>query len=146
MPIALLTLLSLAVFVMAEHSGGEMNSFYFYKGWNLVYGFASAEQLEGQVLEESNIKAVYAFIPTTQEYARAYPDPEYDKLRQLDDDELLNTAFWVYSDKAESSEYWLETEVVPYDQRQLYSGWNFFGLTSYLINVYKKSRCGLGTQ
>ena len=38
-------------------------------------------------------------------------------------------AFWVYSDKSEKTEYWLEDSPIQFDKRQLYTGWNFFGVT-----------------
>jgi hypothetical protein len=104
-------------------------------GWNLVYGFANPEQIQG--LAPENIKAIYAFIPTTQEYVRMYPDREDNKIT-IDDDELLNTAFWVYSDSETGEdfngvhngvEYWLEMGVVPFEERSMYKGWNFVGIT-----------------
>jgi len=121
-------LLSLA-FVFAIERADEIGPIQFGAGWNIVYGFTNPEQLGGQVLESSNIRAIYAFVPTTQEYARVFPEPEEDKLNLMDYDEIRNSALWVYSDRSGESEYWLEREPTPYNFRQLYSGWNFLGIT-----------------
>lgn len=126
----------IALFGLMVSAQAEMQA-RFNKGWNLIYGFTGPGQLSG-ILEKGDIKAVYAFIPTIQEYARAYPNPEYDKLRQVDDDQLLNTAFWVYSSKEtgrtlngvmNADEYMLEDTIMPFEQRQMYKGWNFVGIT-----------------
>jgi hypothetical protein len=137
MPIALLTLLSLAVFVSAWtiEYGTTIN-----EGWNLVYAFIEPEQIQG--IEPSNIKAIYGFMPTTQEYVRFYPNPEMDKITLMDGDQFRNTAFWVYSDaetgkefngRYNGVEYWLAEEPIPYNERQLYEGWNFVGITSDMV-------------
>ncbi len=104
-----------------------------FKGWNLVYGFIHPNQLEDQLLKGSHIKAVYAFVPTIQEYARVYPNPEEDKLRAIDDDELMQTAFFVYSNSEARTKYWIDNEVIPLNQRQMYKGWNFVGITSEML-------------
>jgi hypothetical protein len=41
------------------------------KGWNLVHGFLEPDEqiLAGSEVSLDDIKVVYAFIPTTQEYA-----------------------------------------------------------------------------
>ena len=89
-------LVGLAVFVSAWATtyGASV-----YKGWNLVYGFQSPEQID--TIDKSNIKAIYAFIPTTQSYLRAWPNPDEKAWQNLDkvmdDHELLQTAYWVYS-------------------------------------------------
>jgi hypothetical protein len=119
--------LSLAIFVSAWV--GEIY-FDFDEGWNLVYGLGDINQLDGQILEKSSIKAIFAFIPTTQEYAQIYPKTDFSKINLIDDDELMNTAFWVYTEKGALSEYWLAEEVIPLKDRSIYKGWNFLGITS----------------
>ncbi|MBU0760839.1 MAG: hypothetical protein KJ858_04055 [Nanoarchaeota archaeon] len=109
----------------------EEGSLHTEKGWNLIYGFFNPEeQLSANSdISADDIEAVYAYIPTTNEYARAYPEPEVEKLRQIDDDELLNTAFWVYSDKSGTIVYEIyDNSYIPFDERPLYQGWNFLGL------------------
>ncbi len=130
-PIALITLISLAVFVSAWAGEGGVP---IYKGWNLIYGFISPEQI--QMLEKQNIKAIYAFVPTTQEYVRLFPNAEMD-LEDLedegiiDDNELLQTAFWVYSDSETGEtfngiyngvEYWLYDLPTSLNERPMYKG------------------------
>ncbi len=117
-----------------------------YKGWNLVYGFISPDQIQG--LESSDIKAIYAFIPTTQKYVRLYPNAETD-LEQLedngiiDDNEMLQVAYWVYSNKETGEdfnklyngvEYWLIDLPNQIEERPIYNGWNFVGITSEFID------------
>ncbi len=115
-----------------------------YKGWNLLFGFANPNQLSGK-LEESSIKAVYAFIPTIQEYAMVYPDVDHDKVGLIDDDELLNTAFWVYSSDEtgeelngimNADEYNLEEEITLIGDRNIYKGWNFVGITPEMVGKH----------
>lgn len=133
--IVLISLLSLSTLVFSIEGNtwvAETDTTIF-KGWNLVYSFIHPNQLEDQILEGSHIKAVYAFIPNTQEYARVYPNPEEDKLGAIDDDELMQTAFFVYSDSEAKTEYWIDNEVVPLNQRQIYKGWNFVGITSDML-------------
>jgi len=137
--IAILSLLSLAVFVSAWTTEYGVP---IYKGWNLVYSFMNPDQLEGQGFEAKNIKAVYGFLPDTQEYVRFYPNPDMNKINQMDGDQLRNTAFWVYSDSETGKEfngiynaieYWLYENPIPYNERQIYKGWNFVGITSNMI-------------
>jgi len=137
--LSLVFLIGIVVFVYAQDFSTEYGTAIF-KGWNLVYGFYNPEQIQG--LEASNIKAIYAFIPTTQEYARVYPDPENSKLNLIDDDELIQTAFWVYSNSETQEEfngiyngveYGLYENPTPYDRRLIYKGWNFLGITSDMV-------------
>jgi len=139
LPIAFAIILASAVFVIAANWATETN-FDFDEGWNLVYGLQSPEQLSG-ALEESNIKAIYAFIPTTQQYLRAWPNPDAkaweDLDKVMDDHELLQTAFWVYTDKGTAGtegEYWLYDLPTPYTERPIYKGWNFVGITPDMIS------------
>jgi len=133
LPIMLIVLVGMSTFVYAQRAGeAQVN---INEGWNLVYGLARLDQLDEQVsIGKNNIKAIYAFISTTQEYARAYPDPETGKLALIDDDELIQTAFWVYSTKSSAdTEYWLDDLPVPLDERPMYSGWNFVGVTPEMV-------------
>jgi hypothetical protein len=129
---SLILILGLSVFVYAW--AGEA-SVTIDKGWNLVYGFMSPDQLDGQVLEKSNIKAIYGFVPTTQQYVRMYPNPNTAVLNNLEgepfdfEQDFSQTGFWVYSDKAERTKYWLNNVPVSLDKIKLYKGWNFVGIT-----------------
>lgn len=138
--IGILILVGLILFVSAQSWAGEVGPIYLEEGWNLVYGFQTIDQLDGQALEDSHIKAIYAFIPTTQEYLRAWPDPDSSEWQNLDqvydDHALLQTAYWVYSDKSGQTEYWLYDIPKPIEERPLFEGWNFVGLTQDIVEEY----------
>jgi len=124
---SLLSLISLSVFI------GVAYGMVVPKGWNIIYGLSvfPNENLE-DVFGNENVGVVYAYIPSIKNYARVYPDPEFDKLRQMDDDELLNTAFWVYAESGfnwDFQDFESNNGYVPFGARQLYSGWNFVGIT-----------------
>jgi len=129
---ALIFLVGVTGFVIASQVEAQVQIM---KGWNLIYGFANPSQLSGQ-LEGSSVKAIYAFIPKTQEYARVYPDPENDKIDIMGDGYLEKTAFWVYFDEAPegslneiwSSDEYMVQEPLPINELQLYAGWNFVGV------------------
>ena len=141
LPISLVILVGLAVFVSAWTSeyGAPI-----YKGWNLVYGFMSPDQFEGQGFDGTHIKAVYALDPETQGYVRFYPNPDTSKFpsQMNENDQIQNMAFWVYSDSETKEtfngiynavEYWLYESFIPYNERQLYKGWNFLGITHDMV-------------
>lgn len=112
------------------------------EGWNLVHGFLEPDEqiLAGSEISLDNIKVVYAFIPTTQEYARVLPNEEFEKLRQVDSNELENTAVWVYSDKRGIMDYRIDTRAyTPIYDRQMYGGWNFLGITSEMLDTFVES-------
>jgi len=127
--IAFAVVLLSAVFVYASQieTGAA-----FFKGWNLVYGFANPNQLSGH-LEPSSIRAIYAWIPTTQEYARVYPNPENSKIDKIGDGYLIKTAMWVYSDSERGENFnglynfeeYMAQEPLPISEIDLYKGWNF---------------------
>ena len=76
---ATFTILALfSVFVYAWTT--EFSSIKITKGWNLVYGLADPEQLDGQALSKSSIKAIYVFVPITQQYARVFPKSRISKV------------------------------------------------------------------
>jgi hypothetical protein len=142
LPISLMLLVGLVVFVSAARNWeGEVGAS-ISNGWNLVYGLAEPSQLEAGSLEPSHIKAIYAFIPQTQEYFRMWPSPSFEDVENLksiiSEEELAQTAFWVYSDKtvegelngmAHGTEYGLNEKIIPYNERAIYQGWNFIGVT-----------------
>lgn len=135
--LVLVLLVGIVGFVLVSAWAAEIN-FNFNKGWNLIYGFISPDQLDGQVLEKQNIKAIYAFVPTTQKYVRLFPNPEMtlEDLEDkgiIDDNEMLQNAFWVYTEKGAISEYWLYDVPKPINEKPIYKGWNFIGITSDMI-------------
>jgi hypothetical protein len=145
--VLVLLIISILGIVNAADWAGESGT-PIYQGWNLVYGFMSPNQLSGSHLISNDIKAVYAFNPITQEYLRAYPNPDTNAWQNLDsvidDHELAQTAFWVYSDKTvpdslngheHYEEYWIKDTPVSYSDRPLYKGWNFFGITPDIVGI-----------
>lgn len=103
------------------------------EGWNLLLGVGivtdlSSGAIRGGDIQAGDINAIWAFIPTLQEYAQVYPNPDASKLRSLDDNELLSTSFWLHSNKAGYLRFQSEP-VLNIDQRNLYDGWNFVGIS-----------------
>ena len=116
---------------------------FFEEGWNLAYGFLSPAQIVSGEISQDNIKVVYGFIPQTQTYVRLYPNPDSNKLRQIDDDEIANTAFLIYSDKTGRINYDLPVgSYVSYQNRPLYAGWNFVGITPDMDGILDLESAG----
>jgi hypothetical protein len=134
LPVVLIMLVSLSFLVNAD-AKIEVELFTMEKGWNLLYGFGHPRQFwsNSELREETSIRVVYTLNPLTQEYAQLYPTLERDKLVGLDDDEILNTALWVYSSESFETKYGLESDIVPFQERPLYQGWNFVGITNDMI-------------
>jgi len=142
----LLGVLGMAVFVSAQTHWSTEYQTSVYEGWNLIYGFYTPEQIQG--LDQSNIKAIWGFVPTSQEYIQVYPE-KYDDLslelrvnHDFDDEDLIMSAFWVYSDSETGEdfngipngvEYWLDHVPPFYAERPLWKGWNFVGITPDMI-------------
>jgi len=108
-------------------------STYLEEGWNLIYGFAEPNQIIGGEILEEDIKATYVLMPNLQEYARAWPDLDHEMISTLDEDEILNMGFWVYSDKKGAVTYRLYADVRPLEVRTMYEGWNFVGITEDML-------------
>ena len=107
------------------------------QGWNLIRGFVEPYQIIGGDIEQEDIKVTYALVPTIQEYARVYPEAEWEKLKDINDEEILSWGFWVYSNKAGMMKYRLYDDwVLPLDQRQISTGWNFVGITGDMAPEY----------
>ena len=136
MPIAILLLIGIAGFVYAEMVETDAPVF---KGWNLVYGLQSPEQVDSAWRAGVNVKAIYGFDPTTQKYILVYPS---DKPVSISD-ELAASAFWVYSDYTPSTssdapknifEYDIHDEVLSRATKNLYTGWNFVGIIPNMVD------------
>jgi hypothetical protein len=123
--------------------GDDVIIFHINQGWNLVMGFVDPdEQIVGGDIREDDIIVVYALMSNVQEYARAWPKPEWEKLEAVDEDELLSNGFWVYSDKAGDLEYELFEKPVVVDERQIFKGWNLVGISSDMANNEFKDLVG----
>jgi len=103
------------------------------EGWNLIYGFMGPDQIvEGDWFVEGDIKAVYVLDPVNQDYIRMYPNRQDSKIT-IDDDILVQTAAWVYSEKEGTINYRLLDQYVSFEEIGLYAGWNFFSTTPDLF-------------
>jgi len=104
------------------------------EGWNLLQGFGAFSEIpsviSGGDISAENIEAIYLYLPGEGAYARVYPDSEIAK---MDDEELLNSAFWVYINKDGWLEYDVESEWAFAENRDMISGWNFVGITPDMV-------------
>jgi hypothetical protein len=136
-------LVSLIVFVSAVQKEmtfpgttvtGEFvqENFQFEKGWNLVHGILNPDWIQAN---DDNIKAIYAFNPTTSEYVRFYPEPENNKIGETSFAWGTWSSFgavWIYSEKDFNSNYW-KYEDVSLDKTLLFASWNFIAITSEMM-------------
>ena len=146
--IVILSLLSLAVFVSAMELNilgyGSINgnlgediiqtSVKVSNGWNLIKGFPSPDWIFDGDVSKNQIKGIYALDPFTKEYVQFYP--KNDDLSNLDiamDFLIGNTAFWVYVEGLEGELEYYTIESYPLENKQLFSGWNFIGITNDFI-------------
>ncbi|MBT7102658.1 hypothetical protein HN935_04065 [archaeon] len=110
---------------------------YVNEGWNLIYGFFEPDQIKRGDIVEGDIKAIYALMPNIQDYARAYPSPDWDVLELMDGDDVLNSGLWVYSEARGEMTYRLHFDIIPFEQRQIYEGWNFVGISPDMVKGLK---------
>lgn len=107
-------------------------------GWNLLQGFGAyslvSNFISGGDVANSDVVAIYAYLPNEKKYARIHPNPEI----KVDDQELLNSAFWVYLKKAGWIEYSVEEEWASANNKLLHSGWNFVGVTKDMYRLRVK--------
>ena len=133
----LIILVGLTTLVLADNFNVHYKV-YADEGWNLLQGFGAYALIPnfisgGDVLNE-DVVAVYAYLPSQNKYARVYPDPEV----KVDDEELLNSAFWVYLKKGGWIEYDVEDEWAYANNRQMVAGWNFVGITPDIFRLKVK--------
>lgn len=116
-----------------------------YEGWNLIAGIPELNVIPSTSdIQKDNIIAIYAYLPKSNEYLRAFPDPEQPSY-SVDEDQIMSSAFWLYSDKEGIFRYTSES-ILKLESRQLYSRWNFVAITNefsdYSLNQLKGS-CNL---
>ena len=132
-----MSLVLLAGLVFTQALSNTANTVHLNGGWNLVTNFIYPSQINGGDIVQSNIKAIYAFIPTTQHYARTYPTPsqsDVSLLQSIDDDIIEQNAFWVYTDKQGILTYTLTASpATRVEERNLYVGWNFVGVGADMV-------------
>ena len=137
LPIALVLLVGIVGLVLADNFNVHYKV-YSDEGWNLLQGFGAYSLIPnfisgGDVLNE-DVVAIYAYLPSENKYARVYPDPEV----KVDDEELLNSAFWVYLKKGGWIEYDVEGEWAYANNRGMVAGWNFVGITPDIFRLKVK--------
>ena len=100
------------------------------EGWNIVAGTMPEEGITSDSeIQISDIKAMWYYSPKSNEYMRVYPNPELSKLRQADDDVVLTSAMWIYSEKDGTIKYDTLEDYPPLENRELYEGYNFLTIT-----------------
>jgi len=127
-------LLSLAVFVSAtmisQPDGNYEVSINLREGWNIIAGTVPEDAiLSTSEIQLSDIKAMWYYSPKTNEYIRVYPNPETSKLQQADDDIVLTSAMWIYSEKSGTLKYDTLEDYPPLENRQLFAGYNFLTIS-----------------
>ncbi|MAH48331.1 hypothetical protein CMI37_21075 [Candidatus Pacearchaeota archaeon] len=139
MPIALLTLFSLAVFVSAtmisQPDGNYEVTVHLNQGWNLIAGTEPTQGiLANSDIGLNDIGAMWYYSPVLKKYYQIYPENELDQLsmeegRQLDEDIILTSAMWIYSRDSGDIKYSTLEDYPSLENRQLHAGWNLVSVT-----------------
>ncbi|MDO8468127.1 MAG: hypothetical protein Q7S56_04245 [Nanoarchaeota archaeon] len=132
--ICLILLIGLTGFVLADN----FNIHYRIavdEGWNLLQGFGAyslvSNFITGGDITNQDVVAIFAYLPNENKYVRIYPKPEV----KVDDEVLLNSAFWVYLKKSGWIEYNVEEEWASANNRNMIAGWNFVGITPDMLRL-----------
>ena len=111
------------------------------KGWNLIAGTVPSEggaillnPTKGIVseIQLSDIKAMWHYSPLQGKYIQVHPNTDWNAIMQDDEDLVLQSAMWLYSDK----EGWFSystLEDYPSESRALFAGWNLVSMTPDLL-------------
>jgi hypothetical protein len=152
MSIAIVLLLSLAVFVSAtmtvkeEYTSGNKYDVEIHveKGWNIVSGLYDVREIkESSEVQKSDVKAIWYYSPLKSKYLNMHPNMNDDEFAEdisyfMGDDPVMTSAMWLYSEKSGTLEY----STIRYDKldkRKLASGWNFVSLTPEMSNDFTGS-------
>tara|TARA_Y100000034_G_C6866659_1_gene395108 strand:+ start:185 stop:1273 length:1089 start_codon:yes stop_codon:yes gene_type:complete len=109
------------------------------EGWNIIAGTVPEDAiLPDSEIQLSDIKAMWYYSPKSNEYIRVYPNPETTKLQQADDDIVLTSAMWIYTEKSGTLKYDTLEDYPDLDNRQLYAGWNFMSVTPDMKDKFLK--------
>lgn len=135
--IALLTLLSLVVFVSAtrnimerQENGPYMIQLELVEGWNIIAGTMPVDGiLSDSEIQASDIGVVWYYSPKQKKYLQVYPNMDLDELRLDDDDFVFTSAMWVYSNKNGTIRYSTLEDYPSLGNRELYAGYNFVTMT-----------------
>lgn len=105
------------------------------KGWNIIAGTMPAEGiLSTSDIKIQDILAMWSYSPTQKKYIRIHPEPETEEIQKEDEDNVLTSAMWIYSNKAGMMRYTTLEDYPPLSNRQLNSGWNFVTITIDMYN------------
>lgn len=103
------------------------------EGWNLLQGFGAfglvSNFITGGDISSQDISAIFAYLPEQKKYVRIYPDAEV----KVDNQDILNSAYWVYSKRSGTIEYSVEEEWAYSNNRKMTAGWNFIGITPDMV-------------
>jgi hypothetical protein len=139
--IAILVLVSLGIFVSASmiidnelikdmraDPDSYIVSIELIKGWNIIAGTLPEEGIfPDSEIQSSDIKAMWYYSPIQKKYYQIHP--EVDMSITDDDDYVLTTAMWIYSEKKGTLKYSTLEDYPSLENRQLYAGYNFFTIT-----------------
>jgi len=103
------------------------------EGWNLVYGFQNPNDILSGDISKGDIKAIFIYLPNSNEYGQMHPNLESDKiLNQLTVNDVEQSVYWVYSSKTGSADINVD-EPMPFIDRNLAAGWNFFPIYEEMV-------------
>ena len=141
--IFILTVILLSVTVSANQnfmskesmSGAYIMNVEVEEGWNIIAGTMPTEGiLSTSEIQPADISATWYYSPTQKKYIRIYPNPEFSEIEKEDEDKVLTSAMWIYSNKAGMMRYSTLEDYMPLSNRQLYPGWNFVTVTIDMYN------------
>jgi|TARA_B100000315_G_C14547311_1_gene573888 hypothetical protein len=170
MPIALLTLISLVVFVSAtmdikeEYTTGNKYEVEIHveKGWNIISGMYDVREIMvDSEIKKEDIGAIWYYSPILRKYLNMHPNMNEDDFGDdityfEGDDPVLTSAKWLYSKKAGLLKY----STIRFDkvnERKVVKGWNFIRITPEFLgktlneikgscNIEKAYAWDIGTQ
>lgn len=109
------------------------------KGWNLLTCFLPNTISADSGIQKDNIKVIWMYINILNQYYQSYPENELGEIpveisRNLDENQLLATACWVYSEKKGTIKYITPERIPNLEDRQINRGWNFVSITPEMTN------------
>jgi len=135
LPVSFLLLVGLAVFVSALTDQDNIEvSANVEKGWNLISnGIFAINPSQDSEIQKEDISAIYYYDSNDKEYKLVFPLGElsHEEEEEIEDVIMKEVApaVWIYSKKSGNLKFTTD-DVVPLNQRPLYTGWNFVSITS----------------
>ena len=144
-PIALITIIGLAIFVSATFTEGDNidGSVSLNQGWNLVSIYTIKWDNDNSNFENKDIQAAFFYDKYNSRYIQIYPNREEQKFNEFatimgDPEEggdikkygaFVNSAMWIYSDKSQRLNFRTLDGPVYMRNAQMSIGWNFLTIT-----------------